>query len=39
MSEYGHRLNFDENGLAECPESGDKYTLSENIVKRETKRE
>jgi UDP-2-acetamido-3-amino-2,3-dideoxy-glucuronate N-acetyltransferase len=39
MSEYGHRLNFDESGLAECPESGDKYTLRENIVKRETKRE
>jgi UDP-2-acetamido-3-amino-2,3-dideoxy-glucuronate N-acetyltransferase len=39
MSEYGHRLNFDENGLAECPESGDKYTLNENIVERETKRE
>ncbi|MEY3843786.1 MAG: hypothetical protein RL293_208 [Bacteroidota bacterium] len=39
MSEYGHRLNFDEKGMAECPESGDKYTLSENIVKRETKRE
>lgn len=27
MSEYGHRLNFDENGLAECPESGRKYRL------------
>ena len=39
MSEYGHRLNFDENGMAECPESGDKYTLNENIVERETKRE
>jgi UDP-2-acetamido-3-amino-2,3-dideoxy-glucuronate N-acetyltransferase len=39
MSEYGHRLNFDENGLAECPESGDKYTLSENTVERETKRD
>ena len=39
MSEYGHRLNFDEDGLAECPESGDKYTLNENIVERETKRE
>jgi len=39
MSEYGHRLNFDEKGLAECPESGDKYTLNENIVERETKRE
>lgn len=39
MSEYGHRLNFDENGVAECPESGDKYTLNENIVERATKRE
>jgi len=39
MSEYGHRLNFDENGVAECPESGDKYTLNGNIVERETKRE
>lgn len=39
MSEYGHRLNFDENGVAECPESGDKYTLNENLVERETKRE
>jgi UDP-2-acetamido-3-amino-2,3-dideoxy-glucuronate N-acetyltransferase len=36
MSEYGHRLNFDENGLAECPESGDKYTLNENTVERVT---
>jgi UDP-2-acetamido-3-amino-2,3-dideoxy-glucuronate N-acetyltransferase len=39
MSEYGHRLNFDENGVAECPESGDKYTLNENTVERVTKRE
>ena len=39
MSEYGHRLNFDENGVAECPESGDKYTLNENTVERATKRE
>jgi UDP-2-acetamido-3-amino-2,3-dideoxy-glucuronate N-acetyltransferase len=39
MSEYGHRLNFDENGLAECPESRQKYTLNENIVERETKRD
>jgi len=36
MSEYGHRLNFDENGMAECPESGDKYTLNENTVERVT---
>jgi UDP-2-acetamido-3-amino-2,3-dideoxy-glucuronate N-acetyltransferase len=35
MSEYGHRLNFDENGLAECPESGDKYCLNGNHVERE----
>jgi UDP-2-acetamido-3-amino-2,3-dideoxy-glucuronate N-acetyltransferase len=27
MSEYGHRLNFDEKGMAECPESGQKYRL------------
>lgn len=27
MSEYGHRLNFDENGIAECPEKGQKYRL------------
>ena len=39
MSEYGHRLNFDENGVAECPESGDKYTLNENLVERERERE
>lgn len=36
MSEYGHRLNFDENGMAQCPESGDRYTLNENTVKRVT---
>jgi UDP-2-acetamido-3-amino-2,3-dideoxy-glucuronate N-acetyltransferase len=30
MSEYGHRLNFDENNLAECPESGQKYRLTES---------
>jgi UDP-2-acetamido-3-amino-2,3-dideoxy-glucuronate N-acetyltransferase len=36
MSEYGHRLNFDENDVAECPESGDKYTLNENTVERVT---
>lgn len=27
MSEYGHRLKFDEKGLAECPESHEKYHL------------
>lgn len=32
MSEYGHRLNFDENGLAACPESGEKYQLKDETV-------
>jgi UDP-2-acetamido-3-amino-2,3-dideoxy-glucuronate N-acetyltransferase len=34
MSEYGHRLNFDKNGEAVCPEGGEKYLLKEGIVKR-----
>lgn len=32
MSRYGHRLVFDENGMALCPESGEKYQLKENRV-------
>ncbi len=32
MSEYGHRLKFDENGLAICPESGEKYKFENNLV-------
>lgn len=32
MSEYGHRLQFDENGLASCPESNGKYQLSNGEV-------
>lgn len=32
MSEYGHRLIFNEEGLATCPESGEKYRLSDNSV-------
>jgi UDP-2-acetamido-3-amino-2,3-dideoxy-glucuronate N-acetyltransferase len=32
MSEFGHRLEFDENGIAVCPESREKYQLSENKV-------
>lgn len=32
MSEYGHRLNFDENGLAICPESGETYRLENRKV-------
>ncbi len=34
MSEYGHRLEFDENGIAVCPESGEKYKLENNNVKK-----
>ena len=34
VSEYGHRLNFDETGTAVCPESGEIYSLVENKVKR-----
>lgn len=32
ISEYGHRLNFDENGFSVCVESGEKYQLINNIV-------
>jgi UDP-2-acetamido-3-amino-2,3-dideoxy-glucuronate N-acetyltransferase len=32
MSEYGHRLHFDNDGFAECPESGAKYQLNDNNV-------
>ncbi len=34
MSEYGHRLNFDEVGKAVCEESGQCYELKEGMVKR-----
>ncbi len=34
MSEYGQRLHFDESGIAECPESKEKYKLvNENVSK------
>lgn len=32
MSEYGHRLLFDESGLAVCEESGEKYVLENGAV-------
>lgn len=32
MSEYGHRLNFDETGEAVCQESGEIYLLSNGRV-------
>lgn len=34
VSEYGHRLTFDKNGLATCPESKDVYQLLDGIVSR-----
>lgn len=34
MSEFGHRLLFDENGIAVCPESKDKYELKNGQVKK-----
>jgi UDP-2-acetamido-3-amino-2,3-dideoxy-glucuronate N-acetyltransferase len=32
MSKYGHRLKFDSDGNATCPESGEKYVLANNQV-------
>jgi UDP-2-acetamido-3-amino-2,3-dideoxy-glucuronate N-acetyltransferase len=32
MSEYGHRLEFNDDNIAICPESGEKYRLSGNEV-------
>ena len=32
MSEYGHKLTFDKEGTAVCPESGEKYKLEHGIV-------
>jgi UDP-2-acetamido-3-amino-2,3-dideoxy-glucuronate N-acetyltransferase len=34
MSEYGHRLSFDQNGTATCPESNQKYQLKDGEVSR-----
>ena len=34
VSEYGHRLKFDEKGIAVCEESQQKYLLENNIVTR-----
>jgi UDP-2-acetamido-3-amino-2,3-dideoxy-glucuronate N-acetyltransferase len=34
MSEYGYRLKFDELGIAICPESGDRYELINNRIKK-----
>jgi UDP-2-acetamido-3-amino-2,3-dideoxy-glucuronate N-acetyltransferase len=32
MSQFGHRLHFDEQGVAICPESKEKYRLDNDIV-------
>ncbi|MDD5570524.1 MAG: acyltransferase [Bacteroidales bacterium] len=32
MSEFGHRLNFNNEGIAVCPESKEKYKLENNKV-------
>ncbi len=34
MSEFGHRLNFDEKGVARCPESGQTYRLENGKVRK-----
>lgn len=34
MSEYGHRLTFDDSGKAQCPESGDWYKIENNKVEK-----
>ncbi len=38
MSEFGHKLKFDENGLATCPESGEKYRFEDGSVSKITNR-
>lgn len=34
VSEFGHRLKFNEKGFATCKESGEEYQLSQNSVKK-----
>ena len=34
MSEYGHRLEFNNDGIAICPESGEKYELEGDEVRK-----
>ncbi|MFN5555633.1 MAG: acyltransferase, partial [Chryseotalea sp.] len=34
MSEYGHKLLFDQTGKATCPESGEQYVLQNGEVKK-----
>lgn len=37
MSEFGHRLEFDAEGIAVCPESGERYQLASDAVMKLTK--
>jgi len=37
ISEYGHRLNFDANGVAECEESKEMYKLENGEVRKVSK--
>ena len=32
ISEYGHRLEFDSEGMATCPESGENYRLKDDMI-------
>jgi UDP-2-acetamido-3-amino-2,3-dideoxy-glucuronate N-acetyltransferase len=34
ISEFGHRLEFDEKGMAICSESGEKYQLKDNKIEK-----
>ncbi|HOE03958.1 MAG TPA: acyltransferase [Bacteroidales bacterium] len=34
MSEYGHKLKFDANGVAFCPESHEEYRLENGVVRK-----
>lgn len=34
VSEYGHKLQFDDDGFAVCPESGERYKLVNNNIQK-----
>ena len=34
MSEFGHKLAFDNQGIAVCPESGQEYKMEGNVVRK-----
>jgi UDP-2-acetamido-3-amino-2,3-dideoxy-glucuronate N-acetyltransferase len=34
VSEYGHRLSFNDEGIAVCPETEQQYILEDNLVRR-----